>query len=242
MPKNLLNGATAIASFMGIGRGQRVRAEADEQARRLARRAAVDDLSGEDDAEGDPDENAQGTQDNIDDNVTDDDGAPMRRRGRKRAKGSADPAPADDDDAENQPDNPDDSQDDPNNSQDNTDDDDDDLDDGDEGGDDPDSEMRGRSAAAAARRRERARCAAILAHPAASLRADYAGHLAFNTRLSRREAIALLKAAPKAGGGLSGRMADYAGQRAGASNANPGTSPTTIASSWDAAFKRVKQA
>lgn len=232
MPKTLLNGATAVAAFMGIGRGQRVRAEADAEARRVARRAAVDDMSGEDDAEGEPDETAQ----NIDDDVVNDDGT-MRRKGRKKVKTA--PAPTDADDVENQPDNPDDSQDDPNNSQDNTTEDDDDLDDGDEGGDDPGNEMRGRSAAAVARRRERARCAAIMGHTAAAERADYAGHLAFNTNLTRHQAIALLKAAPK-GNGLANRMAGYSGMRAGAGTANAVPAAAAIANSWDAAFKRLK--
>jgi hypothetical protein len=79
------------------------------------------------------------------------------------------------------------------------DDDDDDDDDGAEGKrrgrraeDDDDDE--GDPKASAIRLRERARCAAIFAHPAAAKRPDMAAHLAFGTSLSRRAAIDTLKA------------------------------------------------
>jgi hypothetical protein len=78
-------------------------------------------------------------------------------------------------------------------------DDDDDDDDGAEGKrrgrraeDDDDDE--GDPKASAIRLRERARCAAIFAHPAAAKRPDMAAHLAFGTSLSRRAAIDTLKA------------------------------------------------
>ena len=59
-----------------------------------------------------------------------------------------------------------------------------------------DDEMRGNSAAAAARRRERARCAAIFACQAAGSNTQLAAHLAFNTTMTRSEAIGALEAAP----------------------------------------------
>lgn len=61
---------------------------------------------------------------------------------------------------------------------------------------DKDEEMRGNSAAASARRRERERCAAIFGSKHAEGRAPLAAHFAFNTTLSRSEAIAALAATP----------------------------------------------
>lgn len=74
---------------------------------------------------------------------------------------------------------------------------------------DPDEEMRGDAPAAAARRRERARCAAILSAPEAEANPALARQLAFATALPRGEALAILKGAgaPAAKAGLSGRMA-----------------------------------
>lgn len=63
----------------------------------------------------------------------------------------------------------------------------------DEDDDDDKDEMTGRSAAANARRRERARCAAIFEHPAAADNVALAASLAFETSMTRREAVAVLK-------------------------------------------------
>jgi hypothetical protein len=60
--------------------------------------------------------------------------------------------------------------------------------------DDPDEEMRGRSPLAKARRRERARCKAIFSTAAAAERPDVAASIAFDTALTRTEAVALLTA------------------------------------------------
>lgn len=62
--------------------------------------------------------------------------------------------------------------------------------------DDKDEEMRGNSAAAAARRREQARCAAIFASPAAGKNPVLAAKLAFETRQPRSEALAVLEGIP----------------------------------------------
>lgn len=60
------------------------------------------------------------------------------------------------------------------------------------GEDDPAEEMHGTSAVAEARRRERARCAAIFASAGAGADPALAARLAFNTTLPRAEAIAAL--------------------------------------------------
>jgi hypothetical protein len=101
--------------------------------------------------------------------------------------------------------------------------------------DDKDDEMHGKSAAAAARRRERARCAAIFGTKAAGKNPALAANLAFNTRMTRKEAIVVLESTPAAGG-FSGRSARNPNLGTGA--ALP-SSKQAVASNWDAAFKKV---
>lgn len=73
-------------------------------------------------------------------------------------------------------------------------DDDEDGDDDEDAEDDDDKqEMSGRSAAASARRRERARCAAIFASKHAANNIPLAASLAFDTTMTRKEATAVLK-------------------------------------------------
>ena len=86
----------------------------------------------------------------------------------------------------------------------------------DDAADDP-NEMTGNDDVAQARVREQARCAAIMGCAAAQDRVDYAAHLAFNTRHTRQDAVALLVAAPaEAKGGVLGRaMAGHQHQRPG---------------------------
>lgn len=62
--------------------------------------------------------------------------------------------------------------------------------------DDARSEMVGSSVDAEARKSERARCAAILMSDAGQRNFEMAKQLAFETRLTRKEAIALLEATP----------------------------------------------
>ena len=98
--------------------------------------------------------------------------------------------------------------------------------------DDDDEEMSGNSASAKARRRERARCAAIFASPAAGIRPDVAAHVAFNTNMSRGDAIAMLDSvsaghqAPSRQG-LGSRMADAAVPHVG-SSPGPGAAQSNL--------------
>jgi hypothetical protein len=61
---------------------------------------------------------------------------------------------------------------------------------------DSDEEMRGDSAAANARRRERARCAAIMNCQAAARNPALAANLAFKSSLGRTQAVQLLESVP----------------------------------------------
>jgi len=97
--------------------------------------------------------------------------------------------------------------------------------------------MRGASAAASARRREQARCAAIFATRAAGRNPVLAAQFAFRTRLPRGEAIAMLEAAPAPASTSTDRAARNP-------QVGPGGSPEThsrqaIASGWDHAFAKV---
>jgi hypothetical protein len=67
--------------------------------------------------------------------------------------------------------------------------------------DDPDEEMYGNTPAAAARRRERARCAAIFAVDAGAQNLRLAACLAFSTPLKRDVAISVLNASAPAATG-----------------------------------------
>jgi hypothetical protein len=103
--------------------------------------------------------------------------------------------------------------------------------------DDDKTEMNGKGAASAARGRERARCAAIFASPHAAANVALAASLAFETTLTRKEALAVLQTQPV-------RAAPGAGREARNPSLGPGgaaaqTGHQAIASSWDRAFKSV---
>lgn len=106
---------------------------------------------------------------------------------------------------------------------------------------DGDEEMRGNSAAAQARRRERARCAAILGHASAKDRPDAAGHLAFNTTLTRREAIGTLQSMPagSASSGLHNRMQGLSGVTPGPDVPQGAKGQKAMAKSWDRAAEKA---
>ncbi len=112
-----------------------------------------------------------------------------------------------------------------------------DGDDSDKDKDDDEEEMRGKSAVARARRRERARCAAIFASKAAGRNPVLAASLAFNTALTRKQALVVLRdtPAPAANGDRSNRNPSL-----GAGGEQSANSPKALESRWDAAFSRVR--
>lgn len=107
--------------------------------------------------------------------------------------------------------------------------------------DDSDEEMRGKSPAAAARRRERARCAAIFASPAAGRNPALAASLAFNTTMTRAEAITVLESTP--GTGANAQAASQAradrNPRIGGGGARSSTTEQAVSTGWDRAFAKA---
>ncbi|QCP54411.1 hypothetical protein FAZ95_36390 [Trinickia violacea] len=97
--------------------------------------------------------------------------------------------------------------------------------------------MRGSSPAAAARRREQARCSAIFATHAASRNPQLAARLAFNTRLPRREAIAVLEASPSPPPPAHNRAANN--PRVGPGSSTEALSPQAISAGWDRAIEQI---
>lgn len=103
--------------------------------------------------------------------------------------------------------------------------------------DDEDEEMRGNSAVARGRRREQARCAAIFASKAAARNPVLAANLAFNTRMGRKEALAVLQNTPAAVVPGAGRQARNPNLGAGGEvHRNPAAAASA---SWDRAFSKV---
>lgn len=102
--------------------------------------------------------------------------------------------------------------------------------------DDDKEEMSGKSATASARRRERARCAAIFGTTAAARNVQLAATLAFDTTLTRQEAIRVLEKSPA--------VPAHAGRAARNPNIGPGgntdvSSQQAVASSWDRTINKV---
>lgn len=106
--------------------------------------------------------------------------------------------------------------------------------------DDKDEEMRGKSAAAQARLREQARCAAIFSHKAAAAHPVVAANLAFTTRMSRSEALAVLDGLPAKAmaPGHAGRAARNPSGIAGASTPSL-TGAQAQAARWDENLARA---
>ncbi|EFS7074855.1 hypothetical protein HW008_000321 [Salmonella enterica] len=96
---------------------------------------------------------------------------------------------------------------------------DDDNNDDDENASEDDGDEKESPSVKKGRRAERARCAAIFACREASFRPDMAAHLAFNTNMSAREAVSLMKTigtqGARRGDSLASRMAGEPDYRAG---------------------------
>jgi len=106
--------------------------------------------------------------------------------------------------------------------------------------DDPDEEMRGNSTAAVARRREQARCASIFASSHAARNPVLAANLAFKTRMSRSEALAVLEATPTGAAAPTNASRASRNPNVGSGTNTQQSSQQSIATGWDAAFKKVQ--
>ena len=103
---------------------------------------------------------------------------------------------------------------------------------------DDDDDEKGNASAVAARSRERARCAAIFASPAAARNPVLAANLAFGTDLSRQKSLALLEATPApAATGNPGRASRNPNVGAGAPTS--ATSHQATSARWDVAMAKV---
>lgn len=234
--------ASRIATFLGIGAGNRharraaaartraaADAETDEEMRARHARELREAGYAEDKAAGDkkPPEDAA-----PEDDDGDDDGDAAARTGdRLPPDDNADP---DDDPAESVPAGGDD---------------DSEEDEEDEAVDRmPDEDARRakraklrRARRAKARKAERARCAQIFQSTAAAKNVGLAAELAFNTSLSASRAVAVLERGGAAATDLGTRMAAY-GTQLGVvgSGAAPPRPANALAASWDATMKKVR--
>jgi hypothetical protein len=104
---------------------------------------------------------------------------------------------------------------------------------------DDEEELAGNGKKASARRRERARCRAVLTSPHAAKNPGVAMYLALQTAMPRQQVLAMLEAMPKGAGGLDARMAGVPQPPVGAGAApQVGQGAVAIASAWDAAFAK----
>lgn len=103
--------------------------------------------------------------------------------------------------------------------------------------DDDEEEMRGSSASAKARRRERMRCAKIMGSAAAGKNPVLAANLAFNTSMTRKEALAVLEGtpAPAAAAPVARRNPQL-----GAGGERGVGSHQAIEASWDVAMEKAR--
>ncbi|ALS63651.1 hypothetical protein [Pandoraea apista] len=112
-----------------------------------------------------------------------------------------------------------------------------DDDDTDPDAEDDDGEMRGKSAVARARLREQARCAAIMGSKAAGRNVELAANLAFKTRMTRQEALAVLRSSPAASTANHSRAARN--PNLGAGGEMQRSSAHATSSGWERAFSKV---
>lgn len=104
---------------------------------------------------------------------------------------------------------------------------------------DDDEEMHGKSAAASARRRERARCAEIFGSRYAARNPVLAANLAFNTAMSRSQAIAVLRDTPDGTNGNTNSVRSGKNPELGSSGGEASGRAATIASRWDRAMSKI---
>jgi hypothetical protein len=245
MRNSLMTGASRFAHFAGLGRGA---AEGVERAvkkdGKKGRRAADDDDARADDDD-DREEKKEGKRsrrasEDDDDRDDEKDGKKGRRasddeddvndkKDGKRSRRASEDEDDDDDKKEGKKGRraADDDRDD------------------DEEDDDDDREMRGRSAVASARRRERARCAAIFATAQAAENPELAASLAFETNMTRQAAIAVLKS--QAGTGRRGRSDDRDSRRQARNpdldvSGSPAPRGQAVSGAWDKAHAQASGA
>lgn len=256
---SLMAGASRFAHFAGLARPTRRASEDDKQGRRAdededdqprGKRGSRADEDDEDQPQGkrgsraDDDEHdddqPRGKRGNRADDDEDEDDQPRGKRGKRGSRAD------DDDDDDDQPSGK-------RGSRADDDDDDDDQPRGkrgsradDDSDDDDESEMKGKGAAAQARRREQARIAHILGHKAAASNIALALSLACETRMTRREAVAVLKGQADRGGGRDGghRNRHARADRQGlnptlGSDSEAPRGAQAVAASWDGAFARA---
>ncbi|BET09427.1 hypothetical protein THI4931_04690 [Pandoraea sputorum] len=109
-------------------------------------------------------------------------------------------------------------------------------DDADPDAEDDEGEMRGKSSAARARRREQARCAAIMGSRAAARNPVLAANLAFKTRMTRAEAIDTLEATPAPASAAHSTRAARNPSLGGDGGAKP-SRQQALAARWDENLK-----
>ena len=207
--------ALSFAHLAGIGsmRGKNARADEDEEERKKDARAEDDDKD--------------------DDQELDDD---KKSRKAKRAKAGEDADDKDDDlDADEDDHDAEDDEDDKKSrrakgSK--------SADDDDPDAEDDEDELHGKSAVASARRRERARCAAIFGSRYSARNPVLAASLAFNTSMTRDQALTVLRDTPAGASAASGRS--DRNPRLGAGGDDSPSRQVAIASRWDRAMSKVR--
>jgi hypothetical protein len=112
------------------------------------------------------------------------------------------------------------------------------ADDDDPDAEDDEDEMHGKSASASARRRERARCAAIFGSRHAAHNPVLAANLAFNTSMTRQQAMDVLRDTPAGGNANAGRSANN--PRLGAGGDEAPSRDVAIAGRWDRAMSKAR--
>ncbi|MCA7985166.1 hypothetical protein [Burkholderia vietnamiensis] len=112
-------------------------------------------------------------------------------------------------------------------------------DDADPDAEDDDDEMRGKSAVARARRREQARCAAIMGSKHAARNVELAANLAFKTRMTRQEALSILRSSPGASAASQSQRRADRNPQLGAGGELLRNPQREASAGWDRAFSKA---